>query len=65
MFSAKMMYCLWAALAEDTDNFFLETTVPLESSLVEDPIAFIREFILNKTDEEIAAVWIWYHYCSK
>ena len=56
MFTAKMLYCLWCSLPEEGDNFVLQPTMPLESTLVEDPIAFIRNYILDKTNEEIAQV---------
>ena len=58
MFTAKILYCLWVALAEDTDYFVLQPTMPLESTVVpEDPIAFIRKYILEKDNDEIAQVW--------
>ena len=56
MFTAKILYCLWCTLAEPEDSFVLEPTMPLESTLVEDPIAFIRQYILEKTNEEIVQV---------
>ena len=57
MFTAKVLYCLWVALAEDTDYFVVQPTMPLESTSVpEDPIAFIRKYILEKENDEIAKV---------
>lgn len=51
MFTSKILYCYWACLAEDDDNFVVATNKALPS---EDAKAFIRKNILGKSNEEIA-----------
>ena len=53
MFTSKILYCYWACLAEDDDNFVVATNKALPS---EDAKAFIRKNILGKSNEEIAEV---------
>ena len=55
-FTSKLMYCLWTTLAQDNDPFIVVTTKPLKSTIVADPIAFIRNNIIGKSNEEIAKV---------
>lgn len=52
-FTAKILYCYWACLAEDDDNFVVATNKPLPS---EDAKTFMRDNILGKSNEEIATV---------
>ena len=56
MFNAKILYCIWATLGEKDDNFYLKTTKPLCSTIVEDPIKYIREHVLYKDNATIAKV---------
>ena len=63
-FSTKLYYCYWLTLADESDDFRLETLVPLPekitrqdgSVIVEggDILPFIRKAIIGKTNEEIA-----------
>ena len=53
MFTSKILYCYWACLAEDDDNFVLETNKPLPN---EDAKKIMREKIIGKSNEEIAQV---------
>lgn len=63
MFSSKIYYCYWLTLAEENDEFELQTLIPLPDSIKvgtdelhgkEQMLKFIRENILDKTNEEIA-----------
>lgn len=60
MFTSKILYCHWVCMAEDFDNFVLETTKPLPDGEVPgediDYKTFIRENILAKTNEELSKV---------
>ncbi|XP_022786520.1 uncharacterized protein LOC111326721 [Stylophora pistillata] len=57
MFTAKIMYCLWVTLAQDDDNFVLETTRALPKKYKKmsekQQKEFIRERILGKSNEEL------------
>ena len=55
-FTSKLMYCLWTTLAFDKDPFVVVTTKPLRSELVADPVQFIRDNIMGKSNEDIAKV---------
>lgn len=61
MFTAKIMYCLWVTLAEDDDNFVLETTKALPKKWnkmsEKQQKQFIRERILGKSNEELVKVF--------
>ena len=51
------MYCLWTTIAQDQDPFIVVTTKPLTSEIVrEDPVQFIRDNIMGKSNEEIEKV---------
>ena len=53
------MYCLWVTLANEDDNFVIETTKPLpkfKNWSEKQQIKFIRERILGKTNDELAQV---------
>lgn len=53
-FTSKLMYCLWTTLAQDGDPFIVVTTKPLKSTIVpDDPVQFIRDNIMGKSNEEI------------
>ena len=59
MFTSKILYCLWVTLADENDNFVIETTKPLpkfKNWSEKEQIKFIRERILGKTNEELAQV---------
>ena len=60
MFTAKMMYCLWITLAEDDDNFVIETTKPLPKKWnnmnEKQQIQFIKDRILGRPNEELIQV---------
>lgn len=53
MFTLKILYCYWVCLAEDDDDFVIETTKPLPFGVTK---AFIRDNILGKSNEELAKV---------
>ena len=53
MFTSKILYCYWACLAEDDDNFVVETNKPLPN---EHAKKIMREKIIGKSNEEIAQV---------
>ena len=53
MFTSKILYCYWACLAEDDDNFVVETNKPLPN---ENAKKIMREKIIGKSNEEIAQV---------
>lgn len=64
LFSAKIYYCYWLTLAEESDCFEIQTLVPLPKAIQagtarlegkEQILNFIRENIINKSNEEIAA----------
>ena len=59
MFTSKILYCQWAALAKENDIFVIKTTKPLSSMnnwSEEEHIKFIRGRILGKSNEELARV---------
>ena len=53
MFTSKILYCYWVCLAEDDDDFVIETTKPLPFGVTK---AFLRDNILGKSNEELAKV---------
>ena len=53
MFTSKILYCYWACLAEDDDNFVVETNKPLPN---EHAKKIMKEKIIGKSNEEIAQV---------
>ena len=59
MFTAKIMYCMWITLADNDDNFVIETTKPLskfKNWTEMQQNKFIKERILGKSNEELAQV---------
>ena len=59
MFTSKILYCQWAALAKEDDIFVIKTTKPLSNLnnwSEEEHIKFIRGRILGKSNEELARV---------
>lgn len=59
------MYCYWVCLAEDDDDFVVETTKPLPNEipgLTEDPKTFIKKNILGRSNEDIAKVEFCYNF---
>ena len=59
MFTAKIMYCMWITLADNDDNFVIETTKPLpkfKNWTEMQQKKFIKERILGKSNEELAQV---------
>ena len=59
MFTSKILYCQWAALAKEDDIFVIKTTKPLSNMnnwSEEEHIKFIRGRILGKSNEELARV---------
>ena len=51
------MYCLWTTIAQDQDPFIVVTTKPLKSKIIpENPVQFIRDNIMGKSNEEIEEV---------
>ena len=61
MFTSKILYCQWATLAKEDDIFVIKTTKPLPNLnnwSDEEHIKFIRERILDKSNEELARVSI-------
>ena len=69
MFTAKMMYCLWVTLAQDDDNFVLETTRALPKKYKKmsekQQKEFIRERILGKSNEELVKVQFFNDACAE
>lgn len=65
MFTSKILYCYWVCMAEDFDNFVLETTKQLPQRKVPgedvDYKTFIKENILGKTNEELSKVLTLYY----
>ena len=61
MFTSKILYCQWLALANEDDIFVIKTTKPLskwKNWSEKEQIKFIRERILGKSNEELAQVTI-------
>ena len=59
MFTSKILYCQWAALAKEDDIFVIKTTKRLSNLnnwSEEEHIKFIRGRILGKSNEELARV---------
>lgn len=63
MFTSKILYCYWVCMAEDTDDFFCETTKPLPSGKIPvspdsdeevDYKTFIKRNVLGKSNEELS-----------
>ncbi|XP_015765461.1 PREDICTED: uncharacterized protein LOC107344318 isoform X2 [Acropora digitifera] len=53
-FTSKLMYCLWTTIAQEQDPFIVVTTKPLKSKIIpENPVQFIRDNIMGKSNEEI------------
>ena len=51
------MYCLWTTIAQDGDPFIAVTTKPLEIRInLENPVQFIRDNIMGKSNEELEEV---------
>mgnify|MGYP000011217971 FL=1 len=51
------MYCLWTTLARDEDPFVVVTTKPLKGAKIpQNPVQFIRDNIMGKSNEEIEEV---------
>lgn len=67
MFSTKLYYCYWLTLANKEDNFSIQTLIPLPEKIMdvtnsqvilqgeEEILNFIRNNIIGKNNEEIAA----------
>jgi len=61
MFTSKILYCLWVTLANEEDNFVIETTKTLpkfKNWSEKHQMKFIRERILGKTNDELAQVFL-------
>ena len=59
MFTSKIMYCLWATLGKEDDNFVIRTTKPLpkwKNMSVQEQVQFIKERILGRTNKQLAEV---------
>ena len=56
-FTAKLLYCTWATLAQEGDNFIVALTQPFPSDKPEaDYLKYIKENILSKSNEELLKV---------
>lgn len=59
-YTAKLLYCLWVTLAEEDDNFIIETTKPLPEKWTnlsqEQQKRLIKDRIIGKSNEELAKV---------
>jgi len=59
MFTSKLLYCYWTALAEPNDPFFVVPTKPLSPDRTrEEHIKYMRENIIDKTNDELAEVYV-------
>lgn len=67
IYSTKIYYCYWLTLAKENDNFSIQTLIPLPNEIMdldnkhvilngsEEILSYIRNHIIGKTNEEIAA----------
>ncbi|RDU23873.1 pyridoxal phosphate-dependent decarboxylase family protein [Anaerosacchariphilus polymeriproducens] len=67
IYSTKIYYCYWLTIAKENDNFSIQTLIPLPNKIMdldnknvilsgtEEILSYIRNNIIGKTNEEIAA----------